>query len=519
MRNTLAVTGLVLLALLVLFTACSSKKEIAQGYYETASRFSEQDNPDSALVYYRKALKIYPRYLEAHFRYQDLLRYTLSREDEAFGEYRKLRNAHPDDALYRYLYARLETDPDRMLEDAEAIIRRDSRFYWGHFHLGLAYYRLDYDDDAIAAFQKAATLDPDEENAYYYQGIIHQNKGEYERANELYRRVMSMDSTRTYLLSSIWRNRYNMAEDQEKAKQEILAEIDAVMEERSDDLSLFSSIRYTLQFLNESDRAVEVEKRILEKDTTGYYPQMFAYTRIYQKPTNRERVEAARAFLKEYPEGLYRKYVYSLLFRYMKALPDTRSRDLEEVAKRWMDEYPDDVNTYYTLSRSFYLENGEYDKAIDFARRGLAKANRRMKGYLMDTMGWAYHLKGESGEAIPVLEAADTLGGAGSADIRYHLSAAYLAEGETDKALELSVKSLSVRENEQAREQFYRAYEEKFRSRVGANDYLNNQILSYTAVEEPYEAPGFTLASLTGGEVSFSDHIGKLILVNFWKPG
>ena len=40
-----------------------------------------------------------------------------------------------------------------------------------------------------------------------------------------------------------------------------------------------------------------------------------------------------------------------------------------------------------------------------------------------------------------------------------------------------------------------------------------------TDSSEPYPAPDFTLATMTDEEITFSDHIGKVLVVQFWKPG
>ena len=51
-----------------------------------------------------------------------------------------------------------------------------------------------------------------------------------------------------------------------------------------------------------------------------------------------------------------------------------------------------------------------------------------------------------------------------------------------------------------------------------AHVYFQKAISVY-AVKKPYPAPDFTLKSFIDEEITFSNHVGKVILVNFWKPG
>ena len=511
------------LSILLIFTllaACANKKEIAEQHFQAGREFSRNDQPDSALAQYKLALQANPRHIEANTYYQNLLRYELDKEDEVFDEYQTKAEEHPRDPVYRYLYARLEDDPDKMKEEAEGIIRLDSQYYYGHYLHGYANYRIGYDDDALDAFNKAVEIDPTNPDAYFYQAIIHNNNSEYDEAIETYKKIIELDTTRIYYYTSIWRIEYNRAEDKEVAKKGILTDIDAMLEKYPDDLIMLSSLRYLYRTMGEADRAKDAEEKLLVKDEKGVYAQGTDYNKIYQKPNNKERIQAANEFLKKYPKARMRKYVYSTWFRYAQNEPSFDAKDMDNIVNRWQAEFPRDVYAYYTPASGYYLDKGEnYPKALELANRGLEISSRRMRRYLLDTKGWAHYKLGEYVEALTALAKADSLYEDPSSIGSYHLGAAYLKLNDLDRAIESLVQSLAIKEDKEVRDQFYVAYKEKHGSRKGADDFLVKEILAVSAVKEPFEAPDFTLASLTGEQVSLSSHIGKVILANFWKPG
>jgi len=368
---------------------------------------------------------------------------------------------------------------------------------------------------------KAVILDSGKDDAYFYLAITYNNKGEYDKAIETYQKVIDLDSTKVYYYTSIWRTQYNAADDKDAVKPDILNDITETLKKYPDNVSLYSSLRYLYRTMGEEELALKAEDRMLALDTTGMYTESEAYSKIFQKSNNKERIKAAEEFLEKYPKGRMRKYVYSMMFRYAQQESKYKNKELEGILNQWFGEFPKDVSAYYAASRNFYLKDSKTcAKAIEFATKGLEISNRRMKPYFWDAIGWANYKLGSYDEAVQALiKAYDLFGDTRNTEVIYHLGAAYLEIGNIDKSIEYLVQSLAVKEDKEVRDTFYKAYKKKFATRKGAADYLNKAILDYTAVDKPFPAPDFTLASLGGGEVTFSDHIGKVILVNFWKPG
>jgi tetratricopeptide (TPR) repeat protein len=156
---------------------------------------------------------------------------------------------------------------------------------------------------------------------------------------------------------------------------------------------------------------------------------------------------------------------------------------------------------------------------VEIARKGAELEARSRRGPIMDTYGWALVKNQQYEEAVKVMLKADSLYGDPDAEVEYHLGEAYLGVGEVDKALDCLVQSLAMKEDKEVLDEFNKVYARKYGSAKGAQTYLNKAILVAAAVDEPYPAPDFTLMTLKDEEMKLSDHLGKVILVNFWKPG
>jgi tetratricopeptide (TPR) repeat protein len=292
--------ALICLGLLLVFVfcfSCSNKKELADQHYKAGLELSRKGETEAALAEYRLAMEAYPKHIQANTNYQNYMLYTLNKEDEVFEEYAAKVKKHPRDPVYRYLYVRMGDDPDKMAEEAQSIIESNPKFYWGYYLLGSAYRSMNYDDDAIEAFEKAIEVDNTEIGAYSSLASLHATKGDLDKANEWYRKVLEIDSTQIWYHTYIWRNEYNEAEDKEAAKGRILAELDAVLAKNPDNMSFMSSLKYTLESMGESDRAREIEAKAIALDSTGSYAAMAAYTQIWQKFTDKEREKAAEEFV------------------------------------------------------------------------------------------------------------------------------------------------------------------------------------------------------------------------------
>ncbi len=521
MKKAVLCIALTLLAGLLLFQ-CGNRKEIAEAFYQKGVAFGRTEAVDSAFAAFGKALEADPRHVRANVYYQSLARYEFDQEEEIRAKYEGLAKKHPRDPVYQYLAANILDDYDKMKEKAESIIRIAPKSYLGYQLLGRANQSLGFDDDAVTAYEKAAVLEPAPAGSYASIGYIYLNSQEYDKAIDYLRKAVKADSSVTAYYPTLWRAQYMAASDsnREAVKQDILSEVGKVLEKNPHDLQLLSSLQYTYQSLGEAARADEVKKKIVELDSTGFYASYADYQKIYEKQTTRERLEAGEAFLKKYPKSSLRKYTYSMMFSYASNDPGIKPDAVEKIGLRWIEEFPKESSAYNSIAWDLYLKKPEtYAKAVEYAGKGAAMAKGRSKGPILDTYGWALVKNGRYDEAVQALLEADSLYGAPDPEVYHHLGAAYLGAGDTEKGLSTIIHSLALKEDDEVNALFKEAYRNQFGSLEGAEKYLLDQVLAVSAVKEPYAAPDFTLDGIDGSQLASADHRGKVVLLNFWKPG
>ena len=193
-----------------------------------------------------------------------------------------------------------------------------------HVYLGNAYRCQQEDEKAIASYNRAIELDPDDAFAYNNRGVVYSNKEEYEKAIADYNRAIELDSD----FACVYNNRgvvYSNKEEYEKA-------------------------------IADYNRAIE-----LDSDFAGaYYNRGNAYynKEEYEKAFadyNRA-IELDRDFSESYHN---RGFAYNYLEEYEKAIADyNRALELD----------PDDARAYHDRGNAYYYKE-EYEKAIaDYTR-------------------------------------------------------------------------------------------------------------------------------------------------------
>ena len=105
--------------------------------------------------------------VDGHRAYQEAL-LRVDREADAINEYRAAVNAHPDSAMYHYLYGRLLGTFDASIAEQRAAIRVDPDFGWAHCALGYALLGTGAYDEARREFGKGVEGDQFEATAPLY---------------------------------------------------------------------------------------------------------------------------------------------------------------------------------------------------------------------------------------------------------------------------------------------------------------------------------------------------------------
>ncbi|MFH1942356.1 MAG: hypothetical protein ABIL68_09650 [bacterium] len=190
--------------------------------------------------------------------------------------------------------------------------------------------------------------------------------------------------------------------------------------------------------------------------------------------------------------------------------------------ERWVKEMPGDDFTYNQIIWGHCIGSWKnYKKAIGFLNMGVASAERWEKAVPLRILGAVYSQTGAYDKAVDALNQAQYITLEPDPVIYNLLGNAYLEAGKDDSAMKYLGASLAYgyREFEDVKDSFMKAYERKTGSKEGAETSLYERVFASSAVRKPFEAPDFALSDLEGSKVSLSEHIGKVILLNFWKPG
>jgi tetratricopeptide (TPR) repeat protein len=167
-----------------------------------------------------------------------------------------------------------------------------------------------------------------------------------------------------------------------------------------------------------------------------------------------DRAAALEAFVRDFPERKTNPY----LARACGLLADHHARaGRADIAASWYERairaVPDDPDLLNALGYH-YAQNGmNLDRAVTVLEQAVRLAESRQypprrQGFIKDSLGWAYRMRGDLPLSVALLEEAARLA-PGVPIIREHLAGAYHALGERDKAvsvyLELYVEGRATR--------------------------------------------------------------------------
>ncbi len=159
--------------------------------YEFLGDISTQfNNPDSAVIFYKKALEIEPENYCVTYKLGKLYK-NLSKEAEAKEYFEKTINLTEDDEILNDIVNIYEEDLKNAAEKGESEISYEV--------LGLAYQKLGKYQKTLELFNKAINLKPDDIFLKYYLGNLLFEMAEYANAIEVYNSILSKNPYETQI--------------------------------------------------------------------------------------------------------------------------------------------------------------------------------------------------------------------------------------------------------------------------------------------------------------------------------
>ena len=200
-------------------------------YTKLADSYLKLDKPDSALLVYEEALKIYPdnaffyrsagyylaalqRTPEAIDAYMNAIKYdgeTISdyknvgpllmsenRLEEALKVYQTLAELDPNDAQTQEIIASLLTqlgyDVDDIIEQKKKALEANPGDTTLMFEIGEMLFKEQYYQESVVYFDKLLAVTPDDASALEYKGSALQNDDKYADAIKSYEKVLKLQS-------------------------------------------------------------------------------------------------------------------------------------------------------------------------------------------------------------------------------------------------------------------------------------------------------------------------------------
>ena len=186
--------------------------ELAQEAYDLGSRTRMKDAAN-AISYYHKAISLWPEYQEA---YDDLGFVLLNEREfpealEVFGRLTEVAQDPHWKAWGWIMHARTHLyacQAEQALPDVEKAVATNPDYSTAHFWRGVVYVYLGRYDDAIAAFQKAKELGYPKAAITLKLAFSYYEKGDYNKASELYQQLISQNPNYVIPLIAIGWNAY-----------------------------------------------------------------------------------------------------------------------------------------------------------------------------------------------------------------------------------------------------------------------------------------------------------------------
>jgi tetratricopeptide (TPR) repeat protein len=525
MKNKMGILFLAASVAVLLIAVCSNRSKLADVHFQRGRAFEKSSQPDSALAQYRLAIQVDPKHMKANMAYQDLAAGRFGMDDAVWDDYEALAKTHASDPAWQVLFTRLWDNNDGKIEQALRIVERHRRYFWGYVLLGSAYEgysNRDYTPEAIEAYEKAARIDPSEIEMNVKLASLYRRVDDYANAKKALQKALASDSTRVDLLPLLWRNETLLAANKDSIKNVLNGKIDKNLARHGKNVSFLNSLMNLLGQMDQA-RQKDVAKQVVALDPKGQQAEEEAMNRVWDEKDPQKGIREAVRFLDSFPDSRHAQSAFGMWLTFSKMRPEFRDMQVDRFAKGLIEKNPGRTWVYESLFR--YYANKAPDqtgKLEQISRSWLDASSGRKKAPIINTLAGLYLKHDRTDEALYLLLQADSLCQRYQnpfPDVYASLGDAYQEKGNTDLALENFSRAVGLGGGDAVIDRCVAAYEKKFGSREGARKFINQKILTQSAVKKPYPAPGFVLGTAADDTVRMTDFKGKVVLIAIWNPG
>jgi tetratricopeptide (TPR) repeat protein len=424
-----------------------ARPQDAPAYLGRGKAYSAQENYESAIADFTKALEITPEItpqsvdaLSARAEAQ----YNLGNYPAAISDLTAALTVQPDSvALLRQrasMHRDLE-DYDSALADYNAALALQPDNVDLYSERGIFYqdYLLD-NQSALSDFEKILELDPNNVEGYLGRGIVRMNEGAYDEAQNDFDEALRLSPSYAFALGQRGTLYYNIAQDQTSREQYL-----AALELSADDLALavqfdpeYADVYYYLgaTYVASEEFALALDAyseyiRLQYDEPSGYIARADVYSRLGQLQEAETDLDVAISLDSEVASPyISRGIVRRALGKQLEAIADfDMALNLTEDDAEWISA---------SLERgASYADQGEYDKALEDLLSVLEEDPENHVALL--TVGLVAAQQGYYERAIEYYNQVEAIVGGNSIVIEVRMDA-YVALGQyTESALDYNV--------------------------------------------------------------------------------
>lgn len=182
--------------LAIVLVGCTRNPETAKRkYVESGMKYMEQKKYDSAVIQFKKALQVDPKYAEAHYQL-GTAQLDLQHYPEAYKELSQAVELDPNHVKARLALGSLLLSArqfDKTEEQARYVVEHDPNNAEGFVLLGNALLAEKHQQEAVDAFTKAISLKPNDADAYVNRGVLYAYMKQDASAEADMRKAISLD--------------------------------------------------------------------------------------------------------------------------------------------------------------------------------------------------------------------------------------------------------------------------------------------------------------------------------------
>jgi serine/threonine protein kinase/tetratricopeptide (TPR) repeat protein/DNA-binding beta-propeller fold protein YncE len=167
--------------------AAGSADEVAKVSFGCAVIYSARRQCDKALPYLDQAIRLDPAFSRA-YETRGVAHFELADLDKAIEDYGQVIKLKPDDS---YAYERRAWAPN-MLGDFEGTVEINPKLF-AYRQLADAHKGLKQWDKALADYNEAMRVNPEDPNLYVDRGNVHQLLKDWDKASQDYRRALEIE--------------------------------------------------------------------------------------------------------------------------------------------------------------------------------------------------------------------------------------------------------------------------------------------------------------------------------------